>query len=108
MCKFVVSIPARLGYEYEFRLHLAPPPAPALPANRSYAVKYIYAGPHEADLLSPDMCINILLTLMGFFPGGSAALVNKLSAVAMAVSTWFGAWCRHTGHLGTVNVPLAG
>ncbi len=64
-------------------MHVASPRPlpPALPATRSYAVKYIYAGPHEADLLSPDMCINILLTLMGFFPGGSPVLVHKVSAL---------------------------
>ncbi|PNH12280.1 hypothetical protein TSOC_000786 [Tetrabaena socialis] len=40
----------------------------------SYAIKYIYDGPHAADFNTVDLCLNLLLTLFGFFPGIAHAL----------------------------------
>ena len=42
-------------------------PFPPLP--RSYAIKYIYGGPHAADFTTMDLCLNLMLTLLGFVPG---------------------------------------
>ncbi|PNW85655.1 hypothetical protein CHLRE_03g196700v5 [Chlamydomonas reinhardtii] len=40
-----------------------------MPPAGSYAVKYIYGGPHAADFITMDLCLNLMLTLLGFVPG---------------------------------------
>ncbi|KAG2442294.1 hypothetical protein HXX76_002380 [Chlamydomonas incerta] len=39
-----------------------------------YAIKYVYGGPHAADFTTMDLCLNLMLTLLGFVPGQLHAL----------------------------------